>query len=253
MNRSNRIAPERDDASAPSQLATTYDQLYRESPFGDQPRFYDWIVKLSKPAPDAWTLDLGSGLGGLVQALARAGHRRNVWGLDLSSEAVRRAQRSSPEVGWVRADGCHLPFAAATFDVLYNLGNLEHFLDLRAGIREMRRVLRPEGRAWILLPNLFYSGVLWRVLWGGPGPDHHQPIDRFATRGEWQQLLEAEGLIVRRSIPYHKGKRWKRLLPTAFAWHFLYEATPGEPRGEALDPLGRIIREPRSEKPSGGR
>ena len=223
-----------------SEVAARYDALYHGTGFGDAPRFYEWIAQLAVPPAGGRVLDIGCGGGGALTPLVTRSDVTAV-GLDISQVALAQAHREAPGARLVRADGTRLPFADATFDVVLNLGNLEHFTDLEEGIREMRRVLRPAGRAWILLPNLFYSGTLWRVIRGGAGPDHHQPIDRFATRVEWQRTLEADGLRVLRSIPYHKGKWWKRLLPSALAWHFLYEVEPGPAAGHpALPPLTRV-------------
>lgn len=224
-----------------SALGAHYDALYRGTGFGDAPAFYRWILRLSDPRADDRLLDLGCGAGGMLAALGD--RARSAVGLDIAGEALAHARRSVPAARLVRGDGCRLPFTDACFDVVWNLGNLEHFPDVGAGVREMRRVLAPDGRAWVLLPNLFYSGVLWRVLRGREGPNHHQPIDRFATREEWAAWLEWGGLSVRRIIPYHKGKRWKRLLPSALAWHFLYECTAGDPSDDAPPPapLGRIV------------
>lgn len=227
---------------ARSEVAARYDAQYRRQPFEDSPALYRWIVDLADVEPGERVLDIGCGLGGALGAIAARGGRGI--GLDLSSEALRRAKETHASTPIIRGDGTELPFEDDTFRVILNLGNLEHFSDVRAGIREMARVLRADGSAWILLPNLYYSGTLWRVITRGYGPDHHQPIDRFATRNEWRDLLEVEGLRVVRSWPYHKGKWWKRLLPANLAWHFLYHARPAEPRldREALDPLGRMRR-----------
>ena len=228
----------------PPSLATRYDALYEGSGFGDAPKFYRWIAALADPGRSATVLDVGCGAGGALAAFAE--REVPAIGLDFSATALSHAQtalrssRGSPP-RLLRADGTRLPFASNSVDVLLNLGNLEHFADLAAGIREMHRVLALDGRAFVLLPNLFYSGVIWRVLWGGEGPNHHQPIDRFATRSEWQAWLEWGGLRVERTLPYHKGKRWKRLLPRAFAWHFLFQCTRGVPNDGPPPPapLGR--------------
>ncbi len=223
----------------PEGLAHRYDTLHRGTGFGDTPRFYDWIVRRADLPRDSVALDIGCGSGGALRALAERGVR--AIGLDFSGVALERARTVSPTATLIRGNGARLPFADGSIPALLNLGNLEHFADLAGGIREMRRVLATDGRAWVLLPNLFYSGVLWRVLRGREGPNHHQPIDRFATREEWLAWLEWGGLRVVRTIPYHKGKRLRRLLPSAFAWHFLYECVRGEPSSEAPPPapLGR--------------
>ena len=223
----------------PAESGRHYDALYRSSPFEDSPTFYRWVIQLAAPDAGSRVLDIGCGLGGALAAAS--GHDVELWGIDISREAVAAARSHVRGARVCLADGARLPFADASFDTILNLGNLEHFSDLDGGVAEMRRVLKPDGRAWILLPNLFYSGVLWRVIRTGYGPDHQQPIDRFATRSEWRDFLEAGGLAVLRSIPYHKGKWWKRLLPANLAWHFLYETQPG-PQGSAtaLRPLGRV-------------
>jgi len=45
----------------------------------------------------------------------------------------------------VQADGEHLPFADATFDLTYCVATLHHALDLTKMVREMARVTRPGG------------------------------------------------------------------------------------------------------------
>jgi SAM-dependent methyltransferase/uncharacterized protein YbaR (Trm112 family) len=47
--------------------------------------------------------------------------------------------------GRVQADGEHLPFADASFDLTYCVATLHHALDLRAMVREMARVTRTGG------------------------------------------------------------------------------------------------------------
>jgi uncharacterized protein YbaR (Trm112 family) len=47
------------------------------------------------------------------------------------------------EFARVQADGEHLPFAAASFDVVYGVATLHHALDLRRMVAEMARVARP--------------------------------------------------------------------------------------------------------------
>lgn len=222
-----------------AEVAHAYDEQYRRAGHGDHARFYRRTAARAGVRPGEAALDIGCGAGALLAALcARGAH---AWGVDISREALWRAGQQAPRAHLMRADGARLPFADGAFRHVFQLGNLEHFVDLDGGIREIRRVLAPGGRAWVLLPNLFYSGTLWRVLRGGPGPDHHQPIDRFATFAEWRALLEAGGLRVRRWWPHHRGKWWKTLLPRALAWHFLYEVESGPLRGTpVLAPLGRV-------------
>jgi SAM-dependent methyltransferase len=216
-----------------SELGARYDALHDATGFGESAASTRALLRRIAPVPPV--LDLGCGTGGALRALSERGIA--AFGLDLSRAALARARGAAPGARLVRGDGARLPFRDGCFATILHLGNLEHFADFPGGIRELRRVLAPAGRAWVLLPNLFYSGVLWRVLRGRGGPDHHQPIDRFATREEWRDWLEWGGLRVLRSLPHHKGKRWKRLLPSAFAWHFLFECARGEPAAGPPPPM----------------
>jgi len=96
-------------------------------------------------------LDCACGIGTQAIGLARAGHR--VVGSDLSSVAAARAGTEAGargvDLATVAADMRQLPFGAGLFDVVVSADNsIAHLLtesDLRAALREMRRVLRDGG------------------------------------------------------------------------------------------------------------
>jgi len=93
-------------------------------------------------------LDACCGTGDLgIGARARGA---DVVGLDFSERMLERARRKEPAIEWVRGDVLALPFDDASFDsatVGFGVRNVE---DLEAGLRELRRVLRPGGRLGIL-------------------------------------------------------------------------------------------------------
>ncbi|MEE8142858.1 MAG: class I SAM-dependent methyltransferase, partial [Planctomycetota bacterium] len=193
------------------EVGQAYDALYRTSPFQDSVKLYRWVTTLAGVGSGDRVLDIGCGIGGALSAVTEVGAQ--AWGIDISREALNQARTRCPRAHLCQADGAHTPFADGSFHHIYNLGSLEHLTDLQGGLHEMHRLLEEKCFAWLLLPNLYYSGTIWKAIRSGYGPDHHQPIDRFATRREWQDLLEAAGLHVVHSYPYHKGKWWKRLLP----------------------------------------
>ena len=204
------------------ELREAYNRRHAGGLLRDRDRFYRMVRRRIPARAGAALLDVGCGGGFLL----REAEGLRAVGVEISDVALREARRTAPAAGLVLAPGERLPFRDAAFDVVACLGNLEHFLDPALGVREMARVLRPSGEAWLLLPNSFYSGDLWRVLRTGYGPDHHQPVERFATLCEWRDFLEAGGLRVVEVHPYNRFKWWKRLLPRALAYHFLYRARP---------------------------
>lgn len=183
-------------------IVARYNEMYiHPGRLRDAEALYCWVLDLLSPCPGQHLLDIGCGEGVLVRlAKARGLH---AIGLDI---AWRAAQLAFQTIGGyvVIGEGEALPFDNDTFDFVTNLGSLEHFIDPEQGVLEMKRVLKPEGIAAVLLPNSYYiADIIWHVWRTGYGPNHKQPLERFATYGEWRDLLESCGLHVERSYKYN--------------------------------------------------
>jgi SAM-dependent methyltransferase len=100
-------------------------------------------------------VEVGCGQGTLVNHLAPKGAL--VTGIDMSLGSIARAMAGARELGHadrvrlLRADAERLPFADASFDAALSGGVLHHTPDIRAGIAEIHRVLRPGGRLVVML------------------------------------------------------------------------------------------------------
>ncbi len=100
-------------------------------------------------------LDAGCGGGRYSVALHRLGFKEVV-GIDWSKEGIevanaRVAEAKIGAVTYRNADVLKLPFGDGDFDFVFANGVLHHTYDTQQGIDEMRRVLRPAGRAWLYL------------------------------------------------------------------------------------------------------
>src|SRR2546421_10002376 len=107
-------------------------------------------------------LDVGCGTGANLQMLSEFGDAE---GVDVSSEALDFCRaRGLARVKQGAAES--LPFEDASFDLVTGLDVVEHLDDDLAGLKEMRRVLRPRGRALLFVPALI-------IFWGAQGEINH--------------------------------------------------------------------------------
>ncbi len=98
-------------------------------------------------------LEIGCGLGTDGAQFAKAGAKYT--GIDLTDAAVDLAKRrfelfNLPGTFRV-ADAERLLFANNSFDIVYSHGVLHHTPDTAAAVREIHRVLRPGGKAVVML------------------------------------------------------------------------------------------------------
>ncbi len=114
-------------------------------------------VVLARLGPGETALDVGVGTGDLAfDLLAASDPSSRVVGVDLSDGmlgAVRARAAATPLGARFEArsaDAQALPFPDGSFDRVMAGFAVRNFGDLDAGLREMRRVLRPAGRAVIL-------------------------------------------------------------------------------------------------------
>lgn len=178
----------------------SYDELYRGW-MGQHKNIgqADRILNLLSVGPGTRLLDVSCGLGYLMDMAEARGAK--AWGVDLSSVALRlaRSQIACPRL--TQGDAERLPWLSNSFDFVVNLGSLEHYINPDIAVQEMARVLRAEGRAAILVPNSHHIRAIYNVYRYGEILPELQDFERFATRVEWERLLEANGLYV---ISVHK-------------------------------------------------
>lgn len=124
-------------------------------------------------------LDLATGTG--IGARAAASRGARVVGVDRSRGMVATARRLSPELDFLMAGAEALPFASGTFhDAICGL-SLSHFTDPERALREVLRVLRPQGQ-------LVSSS--WAACSSFPAGSVDALLDRDGARGAAAPLDE---------------------------------------------------------------
>lgn len=184
------------------ELKNSYERIFKKTPLSESEEHYQWILKTLSPQKGKTLLDVACGGGHFLKEAEKIGV--NTFGLDISESALAIAKKEAKNSKLLCANGEKLPFRDETFDYVSNLGSLEHFLYPDQGIREMARVLKKDGKCAILVPNSYFLMTIinvWRK--GSTERKTVQEIDRWATRKEWEELLETNGLKVEKIFKYN--------------------------------------------------
>ena len=99
-------------------------------------------------------LDVACGEGYGSALLARSAAR--VIGADIASAAIAHARACyarQPNLSFCEADCAALPFGDGSFDVVVSFETIEHIAAQQMFLREVRRVLRPDGFVILSCPN----------------------------------------------------------------------------------------------------
>ncbi|HUL16699.1 MAG TPA: bifunctional demethylmenaquinone methyltransferase/2-methoxy-6-polyprenyl-1,4-benzoquinol methylase UbiE [Terriglobales bacterium] len=144
-----------------AQIAPRYDLLNHLLSFQLDRLWRARTARILKPIldrPDAVVLDLCCGTGDLAMALSHNARAR-VIGADFAHPMlVRAAEKAATKlhpvaenrIRFLETDALCLPFAGATFDLITTAFGFRNLANYEAGLREIRRVLKPRGTLAIL-------------------------------------------------------------------------------------------------------
>ncbi|HKV28035.1 MAG TPA: class I SAM-dependent methyltransferase [Candidatus Acidoferrales bacterium] len=145
---------------------------------------------MMKIEPGDEVLDVGCGGGWLVREIASRVPQGRVLGMDVSDEMIGRARRSAAglrnvefEIGGVDA----IPRGANSFDRVISVESSYYWPDPAAGIRQIFRVLRPGGSAWILIN--YYRDNPYCHQWSKT----FEIPTQLLSGDEWAQLFRNAG------------------------------------------------------------
>ena len=114
--------------------------------------FVPWsadLIARAAPKSGERVLDLACGTGIVTRSVApMVGPEGKVTGLDISPAMLEVARSLAPaNVEWQEGSGTEMPFPDASFDLVLCQQGLQFFPDHAKGLKEIRRVLAPGGRA----------------------------------------------------------------------------------------------------------
>ena len=134
-------------------LTPYFDKLVRATT--REPTFRSRLLERISVPPGASVLDLGAGTGTFAIQLRRRHPDARIVGIDPDPEilaiARRKAAGSDVEVEFREAFGDELPFDDGSFDLVVSTLVFHHLKPdvKRAALKEVRRVLKPDGRLYV--------------------------------------------------------------------------------------------------------
>ena len=147
-------------------------------------RIFD-TYPLARPHSGARVMELGSGVGWIMEAVIERFSPQEIVGLDISANMIARAQErfSHPSARFELYDGFHMPFSDSYFDVVYSVAAAQHIEKHVAFLlfEELHRVLAPGGHAIVHLlavdhiprSEVTYHEECWNHIDGVPTHWHH--------------------------------------------------------------------------------
>ena len=175
-------------------------------------------------APGMRVLDFGGGSG--FQAAIMAS-----WGCNVSSiDIAGRPPEPTRYFDVIDYDGATIPFADATFDIVFSSNVLEHVRDLPRVLGEIRRVMKPGGSAihvlpspawrfWTILPHYpFLAKValgMQQLPGSAPGAQTTSAVQRMGIANALRRALypnahgEYPGALA--ELYFFTARRWRRV------------------------------------------
>jgi demethylmenaquinone methyltransferase / 2-methoxy-6-polyprenyl-1,4-benzoquinol methylase len=216
-----------------ARIVPQYDRMNALMTLGRDRSWRRLAVEVAHPSRGGRALDIGSGTGDLSLELTRQFDLRLVVALDLTPEMLAEGQRKaalagqSPPIAGVVGDALDLPFPDASFDCVVSGFTMRNVADLARSLREMRRVIRPGGRAVILeltpmrVPIVsqlfrfyFHVVVPWlgRIISGDATAYRYLPssVDLFPPTDEFARMFVNAGFA---------SVRYRRLMFGTVALH----------------------------------
>ena len=154
-------------------------------------------------------LEIGSGLGLLGKEIKEeVDGSIDYFGVELAFNPSKEGREN--QIDPVQANAVKLPFAEETFDAVVSTDVMEHVADADSAIGEIGRVLRPGGKAFIVIAD--------------PSEARFENVEGHINRsGEntdvpyWEEKFEKSGLtLLKDNSEKYRSKDWRKVFNLPF-------------------------------------
>jgi len=193
------------------QLAGVYDLRWKSYITNTLSFLKNW----AEISPTDTILDIACGTGEFERLLLAEYSSQRIVGVDISDKMLAIAKQkfsAYPQVSFQIASASNLPFDNDSFDVIVSANAFHYFDDPLAALKEMRRVLKPDGKVIILdWCRDYLLCKICDVILKRCDPAHQQCY----TQNEFHRLLEDANFAVYRATRIRFGVVWGLMVATA--------------------------------------
>lgn len=137
-----------------------------------------------------------------------------LFGVDISDFAIESAKKILKRAQVYAGDAQDMIFFKDnSFDYVTCLGSLEHLPSPLEGAKEISRIMKPSGKALILVPNLYFLGHIYMAVKYGlyPSEGGQEFSEMFSTLLGWKRLLKEANLKVIESYKFNEMGATKKV------------------------------------------
>ena len=145
---------------------------------------------------DAKALEVGCGAGQFIRAIKQIHSSWECVGTDISVKALDIAKEIGGDISFVEQSPEQLPFADNTYSAVLVYDVLEHASNPEALLKEINRVLKPNGILYCFVPCEGDRLSVWRYLrlfaqWHDMTEKHAGHINHWSRDTWWRTILSA--------------------------------------------------------------
>ena len=170
-------------------IANEYNQRY---PSSQQWERGQALLRLAQQLKPASILEVGSGTGYWLHLLSQV--VPSVFGIDFSFGMLQQSKASYTLLKLARGTAVQLPYQNESFDLIYCVDAIHHFVDHHAFIAEAFRVLKPGG-ALAIIGHDPHSGEGNWYVYDYFDTVYETDLKRYPSSGEIKNWMKHEGFV----------------------------------------------------------
>ncbi|MBW4605279.1 MAG: class I SAM-dependent methyltransferase [Calothrix sp. FI2-JRJ7] len=167
-------------------------------------------------SPQDTVLDVGCGTGEFESLILRDNPKQHITGVDISEQMLLVAKNKFiansnlyPNIYFQIARASSLPFANHSFDIIVSASAFHFFDDPVAALAEMKRVLKPDGKVFILdwCKDYFFCRLIDLYL-----KSFNSAHKRCYTQAEFHKLLTSANFNIQRAAKFNFDVIWRMMV-----------------------------------------